>query len=980
MTDTAATRFTTPDPTLAVGTTHQGFTVTAIEPLPELSGTAYILRHDATGARLMWLAVDDQNRSFAIAFKTPPADDTGVFHILEHSVLCGSERFPVKEPFVNLLKSSMQTFLNALTFPDKTMYPVSSTNMADLENLMDVYLDAVLHPAVYQRPRIFEQEGWHYEYDEDADELQYNGVVFNEMKGALSDPDEITFMNLQRDLFPQTAYRWESGGDPRAIPTLTYERFIDHHKRHYSLPNSYTILYGDFDIQRALAFVGERFDAAASGAGAPNTLELQVPVVSPLHQIQMATAAENASVSLAFVIGTFDQRERVMATNILLDTLMGSNEAPLKRAVLDANLADDFQATLADGVLQPQLLLILKGAKPGVAQQFQQLVQDTCAQLVAEGIERERLAASLESAEFDLREADWGGSYSDGVMYSMLALNSWLYDDTHPVDYLHYEDALAHMKAGLDQGYFEQLLREIVCENNHTAALELVPVEEGDAAEEAAELAAARARMTSEQLAQVVAEVEALREEQERPDAPEDLAKLPRLSVSDIGAAPHETPAFLAEAPLPCLAHEFDTHHIIYAYHYFDLRRLAFEDLPYVGILTDLLSKLDTERLAAAQLDTVIEKSLGSLTFFVEVHDRDDDPEYVRPLLVVGASALSEKVDALASLPAEIWRTTRFDDLDKIHDILQQRRVLMEQTFLGAGHTAAAARLGTYFSKAALVMGCLSGVTYYQFVKDLLANWDERAPQLSQRLASLAQRIFTADETLTSLTCSPEDRARFWEAAGTMGLPTLGAEACTYQLQIPEPEVRNEAFVIPSNVCFVTEGQPRHELDKGDIGTWQVASRALSYDYLWNEVRVKGGAYGCGFRHGTNGIMRFWSYRDPATDPTVQRFEQAAPWIEAWNPTDEDLEGYIVSTVASHDAPLKPRRLARRQDGHYLDDRPEGWRDSVRSQQLAVTREKVRALAPLLADLPNRRALCVFGGREQIEASGLNLTVVELMG
>ena len=364
-------RFATPDPALAVGTTHQGFTVTAIEPLPELSGTAYIMRHDATGARLMWLACDDPNRSFAIAFKTPPADDTGVFHILEHSVLCGSERFPVKEPFVNLLKSSMQTFLNALTFPDKTMYPVSSTNVADLENLMDVYLDAVLHPAIYHRPRIFEQEGWHYEYDRDDDPLAYNGVVFNEMKGALSDPDEVAFMNISRDLFPDTPYRFESGGDPRAIPTLTYERFIDHHARHYNLPNSYTILYGDLDIERELAFVGERFDAACDrGAGAPNPLPLQAPVASPMRRVEMATAPENASVTLAFVLGTFADRERILATDILLDALMGSNEAPLKRAVLDAGLGDDFQVSLIDGLLQPLVLFTLKGAHEGVAEQF----------------------------------------------------------------------------------------------------------------------------------------------------------------------------------------------------------------------------------------------------------------------------------------------------------------------------------------------------------------------------------------------------------------------------------------------------------------------------------------------------------------------------------------------------------------------------------------------------------------------------------
>ena len=983
MTDTTApaNRFATPDSALTTGTHHQGFTVTAVEPLPELTGTAYVMRHDATGARLMWLAVDDPNRSFAIAFKTPPADDTGVFHILEHSVLCGSDRFPVKEPFVNLLKSSMQTFLNALTFPDKTMYPVSSTNVVDLENLMDVYLDAVLHPAIYHRPRIFEQEGWHYEYDRDADRLAYNGVVFNEMKGSLSDPDEVAFMNISRDLFPDTPYRWESGGDPRAIPQLTYERFLDHHARHYNLPNSYTVLYGDLDIERELAFVGERFDNACDrGAGAPNPLPLQAPVASPMRRVEMATAPENASVTLAFVLGTFADRERILATDILLDALAGSNEAPLKRAVLDAGLGDDFQLGLIDSLMQPQILMTLKGAKPGVAERFEQLVRDTCAKLVAEGLERDRLRAALAQSEFNLREADWGGSYSDGVAYSMQVLSSWLYDDEHPVDYLRYEDALAHMKAGFEGGYFERLLQELVCDSVHHAAIELVPVEEGDAAEEQAELAAYRATLDDAAIAQIEAEVEALREEQEREDAPEDLARLPHLSVDDIGDAPHETPAQWVDAPLPCLAHELDTHRVVYAYHYFDLRRLAFEDLPYVGLLTDVLTKLGTERLSAAQLDTVLEENLGALSFFCELYGKDDDPDYVRPLLVAGASALAEKVEALATLPSEVWGTTRYDGLDQIRDILQQQRVSMEQRYLGAGHAAAMARLGTYFSRASIAQDACSGIGYYQFVKDLLAHWDERAPQLPERLAQLAKRIFTADEVLVSITGSAEDRARFWEAGGTLGLPTAGAEACAHQLVPPVPQVRNEAFVTPANVCFVAEGQPHTQLDEGTRGSWTIASRALSYDYLWNEVRVKGGAYGCGFRYGTDGRMQFWSYRDPAVDPSVARFEQAAPWIADWQPSDDDLTGYIVSSVASHDAPLKPRQLARRQDSLILAERPEGWRDESRTQMLAVTPQKVRDLAPALAQLPERRALCVFGNREKIEESDLGLTVIDLMG
>ena len=977
----AISRFTTPDPSLAVGTTHQGFIVTAIEPLPEISGTGYVMRHEATGARLMWLATSDTNRSFAIAFKTPPADDTGVFHILEHSVLCGSDRFPVKEPFVELIKSSMQTFLNALTFPDKTMYPVSSTNVADLENLMDVYLDAVLHPAIYHKPRIFEQEGWHLECEGPDAPLTYNGVVFNEMKGALSNPSEVAFMHLQRDLFPDTAYGFESGGDPRAIPTLSYERFLDHHARHYNLPNSYTILYGDLDIERELAFVGERFDGATDrGAGAPNPLDYQRPVVSALRRIEMATSPENASVTLAYACCTAAERDTVLAADILCDTLGGSNEAPLKRAVLDAKLGDDFSCALRDDTLQPLVVFELAGAKEGVAKQFQQLVEDTCARLAAEGLERERLEASLAQAEFNLREADWGGTLSDGVALSMRALASWLYDDERPVDYLRYEDALEHLRMGLDEGLFENLLRKTVCESDHCAAIELVPVEEGDAAREVEELARLRASMSDEDVQGVIDEVAALRAEQERTDSEEALACLPRLTLADIGEAPDETPARLVEAPLPCLYHELDTHHIVYTHHYFDLRRLDFEDLPYVSVLVDLLGRMATERLSAAKLDTLVERNLGHLIFGTEVYGKDDDPRFARPLLVVGASALSEKVDALATIPAEVWSTTRFDDLDQIHDILLQTRVSMEQRFMGAGHSMAVRRIGSYWNCASIVQESLAGVDYYLFLKELLGSWDERASELPARLAGLCKQIFTADEVLVSVTGSAEDRDRYWQAAGDFGLAALGAEACAHRLQTPEPRVRNEAFVVPTNICFVVEGQPGSSLDEGNRGTWSVATRALSYDYLWNEVRVKGGAYGCGFRRTADGTQEFWSYRDPAVDPSVRRFEQAADWIGAWDPSDDDLTGYIVSVVAAHDAPLGPRQLARRQDSLYLAERPDDWRATERAERLAVTPERVRACAASLAEMAGRRAFCVFGGREQIESSELGLEVVELMG
>ena len=970
--------FSIPLDYLEVGKELEGFKVVDVIPLPEYEGMAYVMRHMASGARAMWLACDDQEKSFAIAFKTPPANDKGVFHIIEHSVLCGSDRFPVKEPFVNLLKTSMQTFLNALTFSDKTMYPVASTNTADLENLMDVYLDAVLHPAIYHRPRIFEQEGWHHELTEDG-ELKYNGVVFNEMKGAMSDPDDVLFLGLDRALFPDTAYRFESGGDPRAIPQLSYEEFIDAHARHYDLANSYVILYGDMDIARELAFVGERLCGAAKrDVGVPNPLCMQEPVKTELMQVKMATAPENASVALAYVLGSAKDRRKVLACDIMLDSLAGSNESPLKRAVLDADLGDDFSVSLIDGTLQPRIVFQLKGAKPGVAEQFRELVESTCARLAREGIGHDRLAASIARGEFNLRELDYG-SYPTGVALSIIAMSSWLYDDDRPVDYLRYEDDFAAIKDGLDKGYFEDLLRSVVCQSEHCAAVELIPTEDGAASDEAAELAELRAQMSEADLARIDAEVAALREEQERPDSPEDLATLPQLSVADVGPAPKEIEAFELDSPIRCIAHELPTRGICYLYWYFNLRHVAYNDLPYVTILCDLLGKLDTKSHTAAELDTLTELNLGDLGFTVETLGAFEDPLFALPQLVVTASALCDKVEYLARIPQEIWEQTIFEDTDRMLDRLTQRRIAMEQGFTNSGHVSALSRLTSQYSMASKVGGVMAGVDYYLFLKELLANWETRAKDLPQELRRVAAQIFCASNAVVSFVGKPEDRERFWNEGQDFGLAPEPAIDTT--LDLPELVVRNEAFVIPSNVSYVCAGVAPSPSDTGKLGTWSVAQRTLSYDYLWNEVRVKGGAYGTGFRRATIGLRQFWSYRDPNIDATLKRYDATAAWLKEWEATQEEMDGYVVSTVSTHDSPTKPQRLARRQDTLKFSKYPDDYRQRVRAEILGTTADDIRALVSAFDGFDAQRSVCVFGPREAIEASTVHFDeIVDLMG
>lgn len=1001
----------------APGAQTHGFIVQSSEPLSEIDGFAHVMRHEKSGARLLFLQNEDANKAFSIAFKTPPADDTGVFHILEHSVLCGSEKFPVKEPFVDLLKTSMQTFLNALTFPDKTMYPVASTNEQDLINLIDVYMDAVLHPAIYGKRAIFEQEGWHYELegaegeaiadaaafegetvaengtpdkvaiekDASGERLRYNGVVFNEMKGALSDPDSVLYHAVNRALFPDTCYAFESGGHPRAIPQLTYESYLDTHARHYRLDNSYIVLYGNLDADRILGFLNENYLSVfeSRSEAAPNAIGVQEPRVALDETVRMETAPENAGVGLAYVVGQARDFERVLACDILLDALMGGNESPIKRAILDAGLGGDATAYLLDSQAQPVAMFQLRNANDGSAQPFMDLVESEVRRLVRDGIPRDVLEASLAQMSFDLRERDRG--MADGVPLAMNALAGWLYDDDMPTTYLRYEDALAHMRAGLEGRYFEDVLESLVCKSEHKALVELVPEKtEGDS-EEAAELAAKLAQMDEVDKQEIRDEMAALRVMQESPDAPEAVETLPRLRVSDIGpASPDPEMQVFAEGPIACLFHNVPTRKISYLYLYFGIDDLAWEDVPYLSVLGMLLSRLDTERHTAAELDVLMRLHLGSLRFFADAFVDDADPSRVSLKMTVATSALSEELEQMARIPREIWETTKFDDSDKIRDILVQRRIAMEQSFANEGHVRAMNRLSSYEFKSGVLKEAMGGVDFYRFLCDLIDNFDERFDALQSRLRDVCSRVFTKRDVVASFTGSKADREIFFHMAGDFGLPgearIFDGKPSTpaFGEKIPEPVMKREAFIVPSDVCYVAKGS-----DVGALGAyageWQVLASALSFDYLWNEVRVKGGAYGVGFRRTPEGFGRFYSFRDPAVDPTLERFDAAGSWLASFDPSEEEMEGYIVSTVASHDAPAKPRQVARRQDAQFFCEKPAGYRERLRAEKLATTPEKLRACSTALDEVAQRGSICVFGGEDVVRASAGEFDVIELM-
>lgn len=1012
--------------TLEPQSTLHGFTVQSVEQLPEIDGEAYILLHEASKAKLLYLKNEDNNKAFSIAFKTPPADNTGTFHILEHSVLCGSTKFPVKEPFVNLLKSSMQTFLNAMTFPDKTMYPVASTNEQDLLNLMDVYLDAVLHPNIYSKRTIFEQEGWHYELTPDAEDKQpklvYNGVVYNEMKGVLSDPESVMFDALSAALFPDTAYRFESGGTPEAIPDLTYEAFLDNHRRHYRLDNSYLCLYGNLGIETFLTFLDEKYLSPCANLNnnteAPNELGYQEPLLNFGQKKFMNTTTDNAGMVMGFVVGEAKDARRMNAAGILLDALTGSNEAPLKRALLDAGLANDVQAFGADSILQPFMVLELLGLKEGAAERFPHVVKETITQLVEEGLDSQILEASLSRAEFIQRERNTG--IADGVALAMASLSGWLYDDSLATAYLRYEDDYAFFRANLDTGYFENLMREIFLDNNHAASVELIPVATAE------EVARQEKRLTEQERLENVAasfceedfkktedEVALLRHAQEMPDNPEDLLRLPQLTLKDLSEAPHEAPLkeTIRDGVL-CLRHQVPTHGIAYAYRYFNVNSCTYEELPYLVILSMLLGKMDTSKHTAAEIDQLRKSKLGNMVFFVEVHDNQWDTNKPQVTLTLSSSALREKISSLGSLPKEILLETKFEDTGKILDVLLQKRVSLEQDFCNAGHSAAMQRVSSYYTPWGMLREQLNGVDFYTFIKDLVDHFDERKESLVETLYQLQENVFSDDNSVVSFTGTDEDFEAYWKAGGLLqnqadkpesnspgsvtesvtstdsntdkhaslhGHAGFGEYDHTLIASTPIPTPLNEAFIVPSDVSYSALGFDRRNENIDYSGSWLVASRMLSYDYLWNEVRVKGGAYGVGFQVVRTGNMCFYSYRDPRVNETLERFKQSARWLSTCETPERELTGYLISTVAGIDTPLKARDFIRRQDGEYFAGIAPAFRQRIRTEVIHTTENDLHAIGYALGSALEHAPACTFGNKAILESAQDKFTLKELL-
>ena len=944
----------------------QGFTVTKQVQLPELNAVLYQMAHDKTGLGLVWLKRDEENKTFGIAFETLPWDDTGVFHILEHSVLCGSDKYPVKEPFVELMKSSMNTFLNALTFQDKTMYPISSRNDKDFVNLMRVYLDAVFCPLIYSKPEIFYQEGWHYELDENGN-ASYKGVVFNEMKGAYASADRLVRGSLNRLMFPDSPYGYESGGDPASIPDLTYEAFIDSHRRFYAPSNAYVFLDGDLDIENTLAIINDEYlcNYERSERMAPPVM--QPAVCSQFegeYELAPGEALEGKTrLSFGKVIGTFADREKLIATEILSEVLCGTNQSPLPKAILSAGLAEEVNMRVNDGMLQPWLMLDIKNIKDENLSAVEDKINEVLQNLADTGLDHAQLEAVMANTEFKLRERDFG-HYPQGLIFGFNVLESWLYGG-EPEANLEVGNLFVELKQKMENGYFEGLIRELLLHNPHSAKVTLRPsytAGEARRAAEQARIAGETAAWAEEDKASVAARQETLIAWQNSQDTPEALATIPQLALEDLPTEPERIPTEVTTiSSLPVITHDLNAGGIVYVNLYFDADCCNEEDLSYLSFISNLLGNMDTKSHTAEEIINKTRLLCGDFITSPAVYTVGGDPANVTARFRVGFSTLQHNLFEATALVKEILTESVFAD-EAVHNILRQTKMNLFQKCVMAGHAIGFGRLAAQDSPSGVADECTGGVTYHEWLKKQDENWDFAA--MNAKMTGLLEGIINRNGLTLSVTGANNETVT--ALADTLS-NTLPARDLLPKAEIKPWGKRKEGIAIPADISFAVMGGNVNTVGGKFSGQMQLAGQIVSLGYLWNAIRVQGGAYGAGMVARDTGLTACYSYRDPNGAGSVESYRNCASFLRDLASKTSDFTGFIIGTVANNSPLMTPKTKAQAGDQTYF--RQSTWenRCRVRKELLSATSADLLAIADVLEKTINDGGICMVGGKEKLE-------------
>lgn len=953
----------------------QAYEILEKREIKDIDSMTYLCRHKKTGARVVLLSNDDDNKVFYIGFRTTPKDSTGVAHITEHSVLCGSKNFPVKDPFVELAKGSLNTFLNAMTYPDKTVYPVASCNDKDFQNLMNVYLDAVFYPNTYQNEAIFRQEGWHYELN-DQDELIYNGVVYNEMKGALSNPDSILWREISTALYPHTTYGVESGGDPENIPDLTYEQFLDFHRTYYHPSNSYIYLYGNMDMAEKLDYIDREYlskydylevDSQITEEPCfenPNRLVKEIPLG------EGESVEENTYLAQCFSAGDCLDRELVIAMKVLDFALCTVPGAPLKQALIDKGIGKDVFSVYDNGYKQPFFGVVAKGTSADKEEEFKAVIREVLEGIVKNGFDQKALLSAINHDEFKYREADFGTT-PKGLMYGLQLLDSWLYDDNKPFIHIEANATYAALRKKAKEGYFEQIIRKYLLDNPHSATIILQP-KEGLAAEQEQKLkeklAAIKSGMSKQELDDVRAMMKKLEDFRETEDKPEDIARIPLLGREDLKreAAPiYNEMRKLGDTP--ALFHDLFTNGIGYLRMVFTIKDIPEEYFPYLSILKSTFCNMNTAHYTYGELCSEINLATGEIFVAQNNYGNVVDEGKYTMTMEVCTKALYENLPRAIELMEELILTTDFSDTKRMKEILAENDSKFRDFANQAGHVIAIQRALSYGSVKSAVDEVQNGVDQYRFNCELEQDFETKKDEITAKLQMLCKMIFRPENLMIDFT---GDAAALEELAGPVEAFKSRLYTCEVQKEAYEPktERKNEGLTTPNQVDFVCRAG--NFLNKGlpYTGALNVLRVMMGYEYLWVNVRVKGGAYGCLCNFYRDGGSYFCSYRDPNLAQTIDVFEKAVDFIANYQADERTMTKYIIGAISDLDTPLTAAGKGRRSREHYITGLTYEMMQEARNQVLDATPEDIRGLSKYIKAFIEDDYLCVVGNEQMIKA------------
>ena len=954
----------------------------------DVQSDGFILRHKKSGARIAILSNNDDNKVFYIGFRTPPEDETGVPHIIEHTTLCGSKKFPVKDPFIELAKGSLNTFLNAMTYPDKTVYPVASCNDQDFKNLMDVYLDAVFNPNITKYEEIFKQEGWHYELTGKDDELKINGVVYNEMKGAYSSPDEVLSSQIYRSLFPDNTYSKDSGGNPEYIPKLTYEAYLDFYHKYYHPSNSYIYLYGDMDVVERLEWLDKEYLSLYDYKKVNSEINKQpafdeIKNVEAQYSITMDDSQENKTyLSYNRVVGDTLDEMLYQAFDVLDYALVSSPGAPVKQALIDAGIGDDVYGSYDAGILQPVFSFVAKNANASQADEFESIIENTLKEVVKTGINKEALLAGINSSEFKFREADFG-QFPKGLLFGLNCLDSWLFDDMKPFIHLECLGTFAKLRKAVDTDYFEKLIQEYLLDNTHGSSVTVKPKRGlGNEREEALanELSDYKASLSDEEIKKLIEDTEHLKKYQEEPSSDEDLRKLPMLTRADMKK--NAMPFSNIEDELldvKVVRHDIESNGIDYISFLFDAGDFAQSELGYLGFFTNALGLVSTEKYSYTDLANATNIYTGGISTGTASHPDIKDRNNFVFKFEVKLKVLEKNLDKALELMEQMLLTSDFTDTKRLGELVAQIKARLQANLSSSGHLVAAMRSMSSFSRYALYQDELKGIAFYRSICRIEKELSESPKSVSDKLAAIAKKLFARNRMLISFTGNNEAYGNAKPSlekviAGFDKMSAVGNQAEVHF------NTAKEAFIDASQIQYVAK--------TGDFicegyeytGALRLLRIILSYDYLWINVRVKGGAYGCMNTFLRSGESYFVSYRDPNLSDTLDVYDKIPEYIKSFSPDERDMTKYIIGTFSALDTPMNPEAKGSRSLSAYLEGITYEQIQKERNEILNAQPEDIRRLADLVEAVLKKDSICVIGNENMIkESAGLFENVEKLI-